>query len=82
MNNEIPTRTIRSLELYRDERIPPGAFLHGVLANDLTAAFGRADTDNLGALGSIVKWLRWELPASAWGTYSAVDDWLTEGKER
>lgn len=78
MKNEIPKRTLRALELYRDERIPTGGFLRAVLTNNLAAAFARADQGNLEALGSIVKWVNWELPASAWGTYSAVDDWLAE----
>ena len=78
MKNEIPKRTLRSLELYRDERVPTGGFLRAVLANDLSGAITRADADNLPALQTIVFWINWEIPASSWGSYGAVDDWLAE----
>lgn len=80
MDNEIPIpkRTLRSLELYRDERVPTGGFLRAVLANDLSGAITRADADNLVALRSIVYWINWELFASSWGSYGKVDDWLAE----
>tara|TARA_R110001583_G_scaffold3762_3_gene23044 strand:+ start:183 stop:440 length:258 start_codon:yes stop_codon:yes gene_type:complete len=78
MENEIPKITLRSLELYRDERVPPSGFLRAVLANDLSGAILRADMDNLLALRSIVYWINWELFASSWGSYGKVDDWLAE----
>jgi hypothetical protein len=78
MENEIPKITLRSLELYRDERVPPSGFLRAVLANDLSGAILRADRDNLLALQSIVFWMNRELVARVWGSYGAVDDWLAE----
>jgi len=81
MYNEIPEKTIGALTRYRDDRVPGGGFLHAVLANDLAAAFARADSDNLQALGTIINWLNWELPASSWGSYRAVEDWLNEATE-
>lgn len=52
-----------------------GHFLTCLLENDLRGAVTSADTANLDALLSWVRWLNWEAPARCWGSPERVDAW-------
>jgi hypothetical protein len=58
---------------------PVGDFLEAVLENNLTGAFGRADTKNRAALFEICAWLYNEAPCEAWGNPAKVSAWITDG---
>jgi hypothetical protein len=72
---DIPERTVASLEAYRDLRRPVGGFLRSVIEDRLSAAYGRADSDNAKALGDIVRWVQNELPVKAVGVGN-YERWL------
>jgi hypothetical protein len=64
---------------YIEQGIPPGGFLEAVLANDLVGAFARADEVNRGAMRAWTLWLYNDIPSSAWGDPSMVDEWMEQG---
>ena len=75
----IPPALLEGLVRYRDNRIATGGFLRAVLANDLNGAIFRADDESLGAIPSLVRWIREELPIESWGTVERVNLWLAPG---
>ena len=75
----IPARLTEGLVRYRDGHIATGGFLRAVLANDLNDAVFRGDAESLLALPALVRWIRDELPADAWGSRVEVDRWLAPG---
>ena len=77
-NYDIPAHTQQALKNYVQDRVPPGGFLYAVLTNNMTQAFGRADTDNAAALQDIVRWLYNEPTALCWGMPEKVAAWLDE----
>jgi len=70
---------IKSMELYRDNRVPTGGFLEACLSNDLREAFGRADESSRNNLFEIVKYLYNEMPSDIWGSREAVKAHLDKG---
>jgi len=68
----IPDHTKAALDRYVNDRILPGGFLIAVLSNDLFGAVGRADSQNLAALGDIVKYIYNELPSGCWGSKEII----------
>lgn len=72
----IKQRTLNSLKLYADRRVPTGDFLYAVLTNNLREACRTADFENLKTLWHIVAWCYNELPATAWGSPEKVMAWL------
>ena len=58
---------------------PVGDFLQAVLENNLTQAFGQADTTNRAALFEICGWLYNEAPCDAWGSRPKYSAWITTG---
>jgi hypothetical protein len=70
-----------SLDNYATHRYQPGGFLMAVLANDLTDACGRADSDNAANLHEIVKYIYNELPGICWGSRERVTEWLKRADE-
>lgn len=74
--DDIPDRTLVSLENYVKHQGSPGGFLKAVLSNDLTKSFGRADLDNRAALYQLSKFIYNQIPAKCWGSTKKVKDWL------
>lgn len=72
----IPKHTQGSIERYVLNRYAPGGFLTAVLANDLFAATGRADEQNIVALKDICAWIYNRAPADCWGSYEIVKKYL------
>ena len=64
---------------YIENGIRPGNFLTAVLENNLTGAFGRADSTNLQSIATWCEWLTWEIPALAWGSPEIVRNWIAHG---
>src|SRR3712207_6166925 len=61
---------------YLVARRPTGRFLASVLANDLRGAAVRADLENRLGLWNLVVFLDNFAPAPAWGSPTAVEQWL------
>ena len=65
---------------YIEHGIRPGSFLCAVLENNLTGAFGHADSTNRPLIATVyVEWLHWEIPAPAWGSPAKVALWIEQG---
>ena len=63
---------------YVEHGYEPGGFLLAVLCNDLTGAFGHADTENAAALGEWARWLWMEAPSQCWGSRAKVAAWIAK----
>lgn len=75
----LPEHMQDGARLYIENGIRPGSFLAAVLENNLTRAFGSADSTNRPLIGTYVTWLTWEIPAPAWGSPSKVAAWIKQG---
>jgi hypothetical protein len=67
------------LRRYFERGIQTGDFLHALLSNDLRRTFERADDTNTPLVRDLVRWLYKEAPARAWGSETAVRDWIKGG---
>jgi len=76
LRSRVPGHTLPSIDLYVEQRIPPGDFLLAVLRNDLKESFARADMTNRAALFDIVNYLYNCVPGKCWGTPERVEQWL------
>lgn len=74
----IPLSTLESIQRYVEDGIPPGDFLYAVLTNNLREAFGRADEDNLAAMGDIVAFCWCKIPSQCWGSPEKVSAWMKQ----
>jgi hypothetical protein len=72
----IPAGILEDLNLYGAMHQDPGDFLQAVLANDLSAAVGRADHKNVGILADIVTHVHNHLPRRCYGSWEVVRGWL------
>ena len=61
---------------YVERGLEPGGFMLAVLCNDLTLAFGRADTINAAAMAEWARWLWNEAPSQCWGSRTKVEAWI------
>jgi hypothetical protein len=73
----IPEHMQEAIRRYVVERIAPGDFLRAVLENNLSAAVGRADDENLKLLRTYVRFFYNRVPAQCSGSPAAVSAWLT-----
>jgi len=64
--------------------LSPGSFWTSVLANDFMNAMLTSHMSNqLPNLKAMSQWIYYKMPAQAWGSYDAVDNWLiTPATER
>lgn len=74
----IPEHTMAALNRYVEQKILPGGFLIKVLSNDLFGAVALADRENCAALPAIVKYIYNDVPANAWGSQTAVYDYVKD----
>lgn len=72
----IPLHLREALERYRDWHLPPGNFLRAVLENNLAETVGLADPRSFAHLREILEWLWHKMPATAWGSFERVEEWL------
>ena len=75
---KIPERMRPSIDLYINDRVPPGDFLISVLYNDLREACGRADDENIANLPAYVAFFYNHAPSSCWGSPEKVKNWLAK----
>ncbi len=73
-----PKHLLESIDNYAGLRYPVGGFLTAVLENNLSEAFGRADEASQAGLFDIVRYVRWEIPATSHGSREKVEAWLTQ----
>lgn len=66
-----------SLNLYQNDKIPPGSFIRAILENDLGQALSRADKDSLKNLKEIHSFVYNNLPGNIWGSRAAVKTYLS-----
>lgn len=66
--DDIPYHTQYELRAWVEKGYFPGSFLTGVLCNDLFAAVGSADAQNIKALKAITTFVYNRVPADAWGS--------------
>lgn len=69
-----------ALERYLNHGIMPGSFMTAVLENNLSEAFGRADSFNTANMKNIVGYVYNNVPANAWGSREKVDEYLKQFK--
>ena len=75
--SQLPEHMQGGARRYIENGIRPGDFLTAVLENNLTQAFGSADSTNRPLIGTVyVEWLYWEIPAPAWGSPTKVAAWI------
>lgn len=72
----IPPSIKEGLDNYLEHGIPTGDFLAAAISNDLAMAVGRADSQNIRVLRSIVGYLWNEFPRHAWGSSEKYKDWI------
>ena len=58
--------------------LPPGSFTTAVLANDLIQASLKADYWNSTRLPGIAKWIHYNAPELASGSYERVQAWIED----
>lgn len=71
-----PPLMLEALERYVAHGIRPGDCLRAILANDLMAAFQRADVETARRMAAIVSYVYNCVPHGAHGSYEAVDNWI------
>ena len=79
--DELPEHMQSGAREYIEDGKHPGSFLISVLCNSLTESFSRADEINKTFLPVWVKWLVWDIPATAWGSEEKVMKWMGEKRE-
>ncbi len=67
--------TLEGLKRYVINHVPPGGFLHHVLANDLMKAVGKADEGNEATLRAICELIWNNFPEECYGDYEKVREW-------
>ena len=72
----LPQHMQDSMQLYIENKIPPGGFLTAVLENKLMESFSTADNINRHRLSDICKFLYNEAPCDCWGSPEKVNKWL------
>lgn len=77
---QIPDHARESFELYFQNGFAPGGFCTAVLANDLNAAAHKADPWNRANLCDIARWIQHNAPYGSWGSYEAVEGWLSKNE--
>lgn len=73
----IPARMQASLRRYVLHGVRPGDFLQAVIANNLRAAVGHADDENLPLLKLYVQWFYNVAPPGCHGTAANMQEWMT-----
>lgn len=72
----IPERIAKAIDGYLQRGEVPGHFLQAVIRNDLAAAVGRADDENLANLSAIVTYFYNAAPSPSWGSPEKMTEWI------
>jgi len=78
----IPERMMGGIQRWVEHACPAGDFLMAVFRNDLAAACGRADEENMANLPAYVAYLHNECPSGCWGSEEQVIAWTPEMAEK
>lgn len=73
---QVPERIKRVIDDYVLLGHRPGDCMMAILANDLRAAYSRADVEHVAAMPAIMLYLRSSIPAACWGSYDEVNAWI------
>ena len=73
---DAPVHILASINRYVEHGLRPGSFVMAVLSNDLAAAFQTADDESHRGLRDILRYIRWEIPGTCWGSQAKVEAWL------
>ena len=71
----IPARMMDGITRYIEKGVPPGDFQTAIIENNLEAACGRADEENLRNIPAYVAYFYNNAPANCWGYKGAVEAW-------
>ena len=71
----VPEHLHEGLILYLTRGILPGSFLLAIVLNDLVATVGHADDDAMRGIKSLVQFLYYDTPGTAWGSPAKVEAW-------
>ena len=74
----IPERMMPAIQRYIKDGEKPGDFLQAVICNDLFAAVGRADEENLTNLPAYIGYFYNEAPAGSWGSREKMEAWIEQ----
>jgi dihydropteroate synthase len=72
----IPERMRRGIINYVESGVPPGSFLEAIFCNNLTEAFGKADSENIELIREYAKFLHNECPSICWGSRKRFLEWI------
>jgi hypothetical protein len=72
----LPESLQGGLQLYIEDKIPPGSFLKALLMGNLLLAKECADVYNKPRINEIVLWLSMNIPPECWGSEEAYINWL------
>jgi len=75
----LPEHIRGGVKRYVEEGIEPGGFLRAVISNDLSGAFGKADSINSANLENIIKWFYNYAPSQCWGSPEKMVKWMKKG---
>lgn len=64
----------QGIKRYVEEKVMPGEFLSSILANDLQAAFARADNAGLKALRALVMFVHNYVPSPICGNWRVLQE--------
>ena len=81
-NLNMPVDVLTAIDNYLIQGWDPGGFTTAVLAGDLFEAVGRADYMSKEYLSDIAKWIKWNVPREAYGSYENVKDWIANKDDR
>lgn len=76
-NFKIPSYGVETLKRYVNMGIPCDSFVQAVIDNDLCAAVGRADFQNIHNIPAYISWLYNNAPAGSWGFEGAHERWVS-----
>ena len=72
---DAPVHILDSINRFVEHGLEPGSFVKAVLSNDLVGAFNAADTASLRGLQDILRYCRWKIPGTCWGSPEKVKNW-------
>lgn len=78
----IRPQMMAEIRRYIDEGLEPGSFLTAVICNDLAAAVGRADAENLRNLPAYVAYFYNMAPSPCWKSKKQMDWWINERRKK
>lgn len=76
--DQLPTEMLPNVYRYVIDGLQPGHFLTAVITNNLLDAVNRADSRNLKALGTWIKFFYNVCPSGCYGNIETMKNWMDE----